>query len=165
MKVTMENGSVKDQLYERLIRVFGNGFPVLFSFSGGKDSLVIAKALLDLAKSKKFDPAKLHVMFVDEEAIFPCVENVVRDWRTKFIMAGANFIWLCLEFKHFNCFNSLVNDESFICWDRDNRDVWVREIPEFAVTSHHLFRPGDSYQEFGYRITGVIQIVGIRASE
>lgn len=165
MKLTVEGVNVCDALYSRLIRVFGNGLPVFFSFSGGKDSLVIAQALYELIGRREIDPRQLHVMFIDEEAIYPCVERIVLAWRQRFMVAGASFHWLCIEFRHFNCFNSLSQDLSFICWDPSKRSVWIREKPGFAMTSHPLFRAGDTYQKFSERMTGVVHVIGIRASE
>ena len=46
------------------------------------------------------------------------MDEKVREWRKKFMLIGAKFEWFCLEVKHYNCFNELSNDETFICWDR-----------------------------------------------
>ena len=72
-----------------------------------------------------------------------------KKWRRIFMMMGAKFEWFCVEVKHYNCFNQLSNDESFICWDSTKRDVWVRRPPSFAIRSHKLLRPRiDAYQDF-----------------
>lgn len=165
MKSVSSTKTVYDELYSRLVKIFKNGMPVFFSFSGGKDSLVIAKALEELIQQKRIDPKLLHVLFVDEEAIFPCVERIVHYWRKRYLMLGASFYWMCLEVRHFNCFNQLSSDESFICWDHTKKDVWIRQPPSFAMTTHPLLRPGDSYQEFIQRFTNCIQLVGVRAGE
>ena len=57
------------------------------------------------------------------------------------MMMGAKFEWYCVEVKHFNCFNELSNDETFICWDSAKQDVWVRQPPSFAIRNHKLLRP------------------------
>jgi predicted phosphoadenosine phosphosulfate sulfurtransferase len=165
MRSYSDTHNVKDELYNRIIRVFSNGVSVYFGFSGGKDSLVIAQALFELLKQNRISAKQLIVLFVDEEAIYPCVERIVKSWRTKFMLIGVKFYWLCMEFKHFNCFNQLSQDESFITWDHTKRDVWVRDMPLFAMTSHPLFKYGMSYQEFLKQIRDGIQIVGIRANE
>ncbi len=72
---------------------------------------------------------------------------------------------MCLEVKHFNCFNELSSDETFVCWDHTKKDVWIRQPPEFAVMSHPLLRKGDSYQDFMSRFSNCIQIVGVRSGE
>ena len=71
------------------------------------------------------------------------------------------------EVKHFNCFNELSNDETFICWDSAKQDVWVRQPPSFAIRNHKLLRPRiDAYQDFLPRTTvSGITMVGIRTAE
>ncbi len=151
----------------RIKNVFKNGVRVYMSFSGGKDSLCLAHIVLKLIQSGEINPSQLVVQFIDEEAIFPCIEKTVAEWRRKFILLGAAFEWYCVEVKHYNCFNELSNDESFICWDRYKQDVWVRKPPAFAIRNHpSLKERTDTYQEFCTRaFTDGITIVGVRASE
>lgn len=133
----------------RIKNVFRNGLPVFFSFSGGKDSLCVAQLIVNLANRGEIDIRQLTVQFIDEEAIFPCMEEMTKKWRRKFMMMGAKFEWFCIEVKHFNCFNALSNDETFICWDSTKQDVWVRRPPAFAIRTHKLLRPRiDAYQDF-----------------
>ena len=151
----------------RLRNVFGNGLPVYMSFSGGKDSLCMAQLTFNLVQRGEIDPSQLTVQFIDEEAIFPCIESKVKEWRKKFLMLGAKFEWYCCEVKHFNCFNELSNDETFICWDSTKQDMWVRQPPPFAIRSHPLLNPRvDAYQDFLPRacVNG-ITITGIRTAE
>jgi predicted phosphoadenosine phosphosulfate sulfurtransferase len=151
---------------KRIVNIFGNGLPVYMSFSGGKDSLVLAHITLQLIDEGAIDPTLLRVEFIDEEAIFPCVERIVLKWRDIFQQRGARFDWYCLEVKHYSCLNMLENDESFICWDRHKRDVWVREPPAFAITDHPLLKPReDSYQQFLHRLSDGLHMTGVRASE
>lgn len=125
----------------RIINVFNNGLPVYMSFSGGKDSLCMAQLINNLVQRGKIDPKQLTVQFIDEEAIFPCIEKKVHEWRKKFMLMGAKFEWYCVECKHFNCFNELSNDETFILFDRYKKDVWIRQPPSFAIRDHPLLRP------------------------
>ena len=151
----------------RVRNVFRNGLPVYMSFSGGKDSLCLAQVVMGLIQAGEIDPSQLTVHFIDEEAIFPCIEETVKEWRRKFMLAGVRFQWFCLEVKHYNCFNQLYNDETFICWDRHKEDVWVRQMPSFAVKSHPLLKPRtDTYQDFLTKLCpDGICITGVRAAE
>lgn len=151
----------------RIRNAFRNGVPVYMSFSGGKDSLVLANLTLSLIQHGEIDPSLLIVQFVDEEAIFPCIEQTVMDWRRKFLYAGAKFEWYCVEVKHFNCFNELSEEETFICWDRTKRDVWVRQPPPFAIREHPLLKPrADNYQSFMPRVCmDGITMTGVRSAE
>lgn len=137
------------------------------SFSGGKDSIVLAHLTYSLICAGEIDPSLLVVQFVDEEAIFPCIEKSVKDWRKKFLLVGAKFEWYCVEVRHFNCFNELSEEESFICWDREKQDVWVRQPPPYAIRSHPLLKPRkDNYQSFMPRVCmDGITLTGVRAAE
>lgn len=151
----------------RIKNVFENGLKVYMSFSGGKDSLCLAQVIYSLIKSGEIDAKQLTVIFIDEEAIFPCIEETVKTWRKKFLLVGATFQWYCVEVKHFSCFNQLTSDESFICWDSTKKDVWVRRPPDFAIRTHPLLKPREeNYQCFLPRITkDGIMLSGVRAAE
>lgn len=151
----------------RIQNIFKNDVPVYLSFSGGKDSLALAQLTMELIQEGKINPKQLIVYFLDEEAIYPCIEETCLKWRKRFLLAGARFEWFCIECKHYNCFNNLQNDESFICWDSTKSDVWVRRPPKFAVRDHPLLnRRVDTYQDFfaKYLIDGV-NMIGVRAAE
>lgn len=151
----------------RIRNVFKNGLPVYMSFSAGKDSLCMAQLVVNLIQRGEIDPSQLTVHFVDEEAIFPCMEAKAKEWRKKFLLLGARFEWYCCQVKHFNCFNELSNDETFICWDETKRDVWVRQPPPFAIRSHPLLNERkDSYQNWLPRVCADgVTMVGIRTAE
>lgn len=152
---------------QRIKNVFSNNVPVYMSFSGGKDSLALGGLVLSLLQRGEIKPDNLIVQFIDEEAIFPCIERIVLDWRSRFMLAGAKFEWYCIEVRHYNCFNELSEDESFICWDSQKKDAWVRRPPKFAIRSHPLLIPrADTYQRFlEKRCADGLAITGVRASE
>ena len=151
----------------RLQNIFDNGLPVYMSFSAGKDSLVLANLVLEMIQRREINPEQLIVQFIDEEAIYPCIEEMAKKWRKKFIMVGAKFEWFCIEVRHYNCFNSLENDESYICWDSRKENIWIRRPPDFAIREHLALRPRlDTYQDFLPRICrNGITITGIRTAE
>lgn len=152
---------------QRIKNVFSNGVPVYLSFSGGKDSIVLADLTYKLIQAGEINPSQLTVLFVDEEAIFDSIEATTKAWRKKFLLAGAKFQWWCIEVKHFSCLNELSSDETFVCWDRRKRDVWVRQPPPFAIRNHPQLRPRiDNYQSSLPRVTmDGIMITGVRAAE
>lgn len=151
----------------RIKNIFQNGLPVYMSFSAGKDSLVLAHLVLDMIQRGEVPAEQLTVQFIDEEAIYPCIEDTAKKWRNKFLMVGARFDWYCIEVRHYNCFNSLENDESYICWDSLKEAVWIRRPPEFAIRKHPLLKPRvDTYQDFLPRISkNGLTITGVRTAE
>jgi predicted phosphoadenosine phosphosulfate sulfurtransferase len=152
---------------QRIINAFSNGKKIYISFSGGKDSLCVLDLTLRLAFQGKIDASKMVVEFIDEEAIFSCIEKTIHEWRKKVLIAGGQFNWFCLEVKHFCCFNNLEQDETFICWDSAKQDVWIRKPPSFAITQHPCLKNRkQTYQEFliKHNADG-IYITGVRMAE
>lgn len=151
----------------RIINLFENNSDISLSTSGGKDSIVMCDIVYNLIKEGKIDPKKLTVRFIDEEAMFDDVIDIVHEWREKFLEVGVKFDWYCIEVKHYNCFNQLTSDESFICWDRYKKNVWVRSMPDCAINTHSHLRPRiDTYQDFLQRIdSGRASMVGLRIDE
>lgn len=152
---------------QRIRNIFSNGVGVSLAVSGGKDSICLNHLVFSMCASGEIDKSLLTVIFIDEEAIYPCVERVVLNMRRQWRSIGVRFDWYAMEYRHFNCFNALTEDESFICWDRTRRNVWVREKPPFAISSHPLFRPRkDTYQDFLARLNaGRLDMLGVRIAE
>ena len=151
----------------RIKNIFSNKIPVYMGFSGGKDSLTLANLVYSLIKRGEIDPKLLTIHFIDEEGIYPCIEKTVKEWRKKFIMAGVKFEWYCIEILHYNALNNLTTEETFICWDREKKDRWIRPMPKYAITSHPLLKPRqETYQSFLERIEADgITIIGNRVYE
>jgi predicted phosphoadenosine phosphosulfate sulfurtransferase len=167
------NRTVLAAAQKRIINAFSNGKKVYVSFSGGKDSLCLLSIILNLAAEGTIDPSLMIVEFIDEEAIFECIEKTVHKWRRKVLAAGGRFNWFCLEVKHFSCFNHLEEDETFICWDGSRKNVWVRRPPPFAIREHpRLKNRENTYQEFlmkhnadGICVTGVRMAESVQRSK
>lgn len=158
--------NVIDAAERRVLETFNKNKFVSMSFSGGKDSICMADVLVKTMQKYNIEFSRLVVIFFDEEAIYPDVESVTLEWRSKFLSLGAKFYWFCLPIKHFNCCNQLENDESFICWEPGKEDIWVRQMPKFAIRNHSAFVMGMSYQVFGEKIfKNIPQMVGLRMAE
>lgn len=153
--------------HRRVRNIFATGKHVYMSLSGGKDSICMANVVYEEIQAGNVDPKQLSVIFIDEEAMYPDVIRIVEKWRKTFQLIGARFYWLCLEIKHFNCFNNLANDETFVCWDRNKEKDWIRPLPDNPMQKPPRFRPGrDNYQQFMERVTANgVQLVGLRVAE
>ena len=151
----------------RIKNVFESAPRVELSISGGKDSICLNNLVFEMCQSGEIDKSKLVVDFIDEEAIYPCIERIVKNIRLQWMSIGVEFRWWCIQVKHYNCFNQLTNDESFICWDETKKDVWIRKMPSFAITSDpQLNERKDTYQDFMNRkLKNYVSLIGVRASE
>lgn len=151
----------------RITNLFKNGAKVYMSMSGGKDSIVMSDIVYNLIKEGRIDKDLLTVVFIDEEAMYDEVIEIVKDWRKRFMLIGVKFEWYCLETKHFNCLNTLQDEETFITWDSTQKDVWIRQPPSFAIFEHPLLdKRVDSYQSFLEKLTrDGFQMIGSRTAE
>jgi predicted phosphoadenosine phosphosulfate sulfurtransferase len=158
--------NVVDAAERRILETFNKNKFVSMSFSGGKDSICMADMVVKTMQKYGIPFNRLMVIFFDEEAIYPDVEKIVLQWRSKFMQLGAKFYWFCMPIKHFNCCNKLANDETFICWEPGKESVWVRDMPRFAIRNHKSFVMGMNYQTFGEKIfQSIPQMVGLRMAE
>ena len=167
LKKTYIDVDVVTMARTRIRNVFKTAPKIRFSTSGGKDSACLSQLIYEMCLSGEIDKSKLAIDFIDEEAIYPCIERCVKNWRMKWLSIGVEFNWYCIPCRHFSCFNQLSQEESFILWEPNKQ--WIREMPKFAITSHPLLRPyKDTYQDFLRRMTladGAVAICGVRASE
>lgn len=160
--------SVVEAARRRLLNAFSNGVKIYMSFSAGKDSLCMAHLTYELIRAGRVDPRQLVILFFDEEAIYPSMEEMTREWYRRFTLLGADFRWYCLPFKQVSGFHQLQNDELWITWEPGKEDCWVRQPPPFAITqSPYLQQAGQmNYVTFCRMITkDGIQLIGVRATE
>lgn len=151
----------------RIKNTFKSAKKIVLSVSGGKDSICLNDLIFKLCQSGEVDKSKLVVDFIDEEAIYPCIERIVKNMRLQWLSIGVEFRWYCIQVKHYCCFNQLTQDESFICWDETKKDVWIRNKPPFAISKDPLLKERkETYQSFLDRKNkGYVQMIGVRASE
>lgn len=152
----------------RIRNAFANGVRVYMSFSAGKDSLCMAHLTYDLIQRGEIDAKQLVVIFIDEEALYPSMEQMTLRWHKRFTGVGAEFRWYCLPFKQVSILRHLQNEESWITWEPGKEAVWCRQPPPFAITQHPLVtHPGQmNYQTFcTMAFRDGIQMIGVRASE
>lgn len=160
------NINVVDAAERRIYEAFAKNKTIIMSFSGRKDSICMSDMVIRTMQKYGISFSRLIVLFFDEEAIYPDIEKITMEWRSRFMSLGAKFYWFCLPIKHYNCCNRLENDESFICWEPGKENIWVRPMPKFAIRNHKDFVMGMSYQNFAKRVfKNIPQMVGLRMSE
>ena len=154
---------VYSKAIERINYLYASFDKVVVSFSGGKDSTAVLNCTLEVAKERNQLP--LEVVFFDEEAIHPTTIDYVKRVSEN---PDIDLKWYCLEVKHRN---ACSNEEPFwYTWDADKKDLWVRELPEEAITEHPKFKKGMSFQEFCPYIYDkkdgrIAMLTGIRTEE
>lgn len=158
----MSSSSCYDLSIERIDYIFDAFDYVAVSFSGGKDSTVCLNLCLEVAKKKKRLP--LHVYTFDEEAIPPqTVEYMERVSQNPDI----EFKWYCVPIVHRNACSR--KHPYWNPWDPEKKHLWVRDLPEGAITDFKGFRRTGldklGPQMFPPSLGTVAIVMGIRTQE
>jgi predicted phosphoadenosine phosphosulfate sulfurtransferase len=155
--------NVYEASLERIEYLYSRFDKIVVSFSGGKDSTAVLNLTIEVAR--KLGRLPVHAVFVDEEALHPPTVEYVERVRQH---PDVKLDWYCLPVTHRN---ACSNEQPFwTCWNPDEQDLWVREIPECAITSHPMFKVGDSFQEWMPKMFppsegSVCVLTGIRTQE
>lgn len=160
--------SVLDAAKQRIQNAFSNGCRIYLSFSCGKDSLCMASLTYDLIRDGRINSNQLTVIFIDEEGLYRSMVDAAMRWRQKFMQIGVPFLWFCLPFKQVSVIDHLSTTESWITWEPGKEDIWMSDMPPFAIKeSPHLRYPGEmNYQSFCAKaFNDGIQMIGLRTSE
>jgi predicted phosphoadenosine phosphosulfate sulfurtransferase len=162
-KKSYGNLNVYEAALERIRYCYKRFDNVVVSFSGGKDSTAVLHCTIEVARELGRLPVQ--AIFVDEEAIHPTTVEYVERVRHN---PDVRLDWYCLPVKHRN---ACSNEQPFwYCWHPEEKDLWVRELPEGAITEHEAFTFGDSFQDwmtkiFPMTMGSVCVLTGIRTQE
>jgi len=137
--------NVLDAALERIRYIFSNFDHVYITVSGGKDSSVMVQLTERIATemSRSYD-----VLFVDLEAQY---ERTIRHvYELKKLQHIGTFYHVALPIALRNSVSML--QPKWVCWDENAKELWVRPLPEDAITIHSCpwdwFRRGEEFEEF-----------------
>lgn len=129
---------------ERVNYVLDNFKKVYLSFSGGKDSGVMLNLVLD--EMKKRDRSPLRVLYIDFEAQY---KHTVDYCYRMLSIEEVTPYWVCLPIHLRNAVSQY--QPHWICWEKEKKQAWVREMPEEAISNEDyfpFFRKGMEFEEF-----------------
>jgi predicted phosphoadenosine phosphosulfate sulfurtransferase len=138
------NKSVLQASKERISKTFDNFEKIYISFSGGKDSTVMAHLVLDEAKKRN---KKVGFLIIDLEAQYndtiKHIENMIEMYKDY-----IDLHWVCAELLLRNAVSNY--EPRWICWDEDKKDIWVREKPKYAsdLSKYDFYQPKMEFEEF-----------------
>lgn len=134
---------------ERYDIIFQEFEHIYFSVSGGKDSSVMVQLAAKKAReyNKKFD-----ILYIDLEAQYKATIDHVEELREDLKDVVDNFYWIALPLSLRNAVS--VIQPKWICWDKNDKHKWVREMPTHDCVINEdncpfdFFYRGMEFEEF-----------------
>lgn len=118
-------------------------FPRLYlSFSGGKDSTVMLHLAAEEARKRK---VRFGVLIVDLEAQYKHTISIIEEMLRMYEDVIDPF-WVCLPIALRNAVS--VYQPKWICWDKDAKSVWVRNLPKIGISDENFFPFFEKGMEF-----------------
>ncbi len=151
-----EDNNVLIAAMERIGIIFTQFPQIYLCVSGGKDSSIMLQLFAFMARQKK---RTFSVLFIDLEAQYRATIAHVEELHRITEDVIDRFYWCCLPLSLRNAVS--VIQPKWICWDRDERDKWVREMPAYDCVIHEgnlpdgwdWFYKGMEFEEFTVRFS------------
>lgn len=117
--------NVLDAALERFEIIFNEFDNVYVSLSGGKDSSVMTQLCARVARKMG---RKFSILYIDFEAQFSATINHIVELIEETKDVVDRFYWCCLPFSLRNAVS--VIQPKWICWDKEDKNKWVRNMPK-----------------------------------
>jgi predicted phosphoadenosine phosphosulfate sulfurtransferase len=130
---------------QRIAYVFDEFDRVYVSFSGGKDSTVMFHLVMDEARRRG---RSVGVLFVDLEAQYRLTVEHIQEMRDMY-KESTEWFWVCLPMVLRNAVS--VYEPRWQCWDPTKQGMWVRSLPQDAITDpayFPFFYAGMEFEDF-----------------
>lgn len=136
--------SVLQATKERIEKTFDNFERFYISFSGGKDSTVMTHLVMAEAKKRN---VKVGLLIIDLEAQYKHTISHIREIVEEY-KDYIDLHWFCGELLLRNAVSDY--QPKWVCWDNDNKDIWVREKPDEASNTdqYDFYIPKMEFEEF-----------------
>lgn len=171
------NINVYQALQKRLAYIFAEFENIYVAFSGGKDSGVLLELTLHYMREHGIT-RKIGVMHMDYEAQY----DLTTQYVTRVMTGNADLItpyWLCMPMS-VPCTTSM-HQSAWIPWNPDEKDIWVRSMPNHPSVinidnhSFDFYQPGMIDYNLQEKFTrwyqkqhgggSTVALVGIRTQE
>lgn len=136
--------SVLQASRDRISKIFDSFERIYISFSGGKDSSVMTHLVLAEALKRN---KKVGLFIIDLEAQYmdtiKHIESMVEIYKDI-----IDLHWACLPMLLRNAVSNY--EPRWVCWDKEKKDIWVREMPKCAKTEidYPFYEPKMEFEEF-----------------
>jgi predicted phosphoadenosine phosphosulfate sulfurtransferase len=140
----LEN-TVLEAAKERIEYTFNNFEKVYLSFSAGKDSTVMLHLTMEEAKKRN---QKIGLLIVDLEGQYKLTIDHINACIEEY-KEYIDLYWVCLPIHLRNAVS--VYEPFWMCWDKDRKEDWIREMPEQAISDENyfpFFSKGMEFEEF-----------------
>lgn len=120
----------------RIEYVFDNFDNVIISFSGGKDSGVLAE--LAIARARKIG-RRVYLYHLDYEGMYTDTINYVHDLIERNLDVVVPY-WVCLPLKVNS--SASFKETYWRPWEDSKKDLWIREMPDMSYVineNNHQF--------------------------
>lgn len=129
---------------ERISKIFDSFEKYYISFSGGKDSTVMTHLVMNEAIKRG---KKVGLLIIDLEAQYKHTIDHVREIVEEY-KEHIDLHWFCGELLLRNAVSDF--QPKWICWDENNKNIWVREKPNEAskLEQYDFYIPKMEFEEF-----------------
>lgn len=137
--------NVYEAAQQRVEWVFDHFEKIIVSFSAGKDSTCMLHMMCDEARKRN---KKIAVMLIDLESQYKMTIDHALKCRELY-KDCTEWYWICLPIHLRNAVS--VYEPFWLCWDKSQRDMWIREMPDDVISDVNyfpFFKEGMEFEEF-----------------
>ena len=137
--------NVYEAATQRIEWVFDHFEKIIVSFSAGKDSTCMLHMVCDEARKRN---RKVAVMLIDLESQYKMtIDHALR--CRELYKDCTEWYWICLPIHLRNAVS--VYEPFWLCWDKSQKDMWIREMPDNVISDVNyfpFFKEGMEFEEF-----------------